>query len=305
VDGRSSDRTRTIVAGLACEDERIVLLDNPGRFPSSAMNRGIARARGEVIVRMDAHAEYAADHVATCVRVLRETRATAVGGGAFPVGSSYCQRAVRVALWSFLGMGGSAYRDPTREGFVESVWNESFRREAFETVGLFDPEQRANEDAEMNQRILEAGGAIYLSRDLLVRYHPRSSLRSLFAQYFGYGQGRARTLLRRGRLLSLRPAVPALALVAFAASVVAALAIPGWAAVPAWLVAGYVLSLIAGSLLAGARARDLDVVPLVPAVLVTMHAGHALGLISGLVRFARHGLRHAPLPTLGVVRSRA
>ena len=76
-DGGSRDATRAIVAGLAAEDPRVSLVDNPGRYPSAGLNEGIRRASGAVIVRMDAHAEYAPDYVATAVETLRRTGATA------------------------------------------------------------------------------------------------------------------------------------------------------------------------------------------------------------------------------------
>src|SRR3712207_7058136 len=61
--------------------------------------------------------------------------------------------------------------------FVESVWGGAFRREAFDYVGLFDAKARTNEDAELNQRIIEAGGTVYLSRDVVAFYYPRSSFK--------------------------------------------------------------------------------------------------------------------------------
>src|SRR5262249_60718032 len=40
-------------------------------------------------------------------------------------------------------------------------------------------------------------------------YHPRGSFGALARQYFRYGRGRARTLVKHGRFLSIRPAIPA------------------------------------------------------------------------------------------------
>src|SRR6185295_15203233 len=73
---------------------------------------------------------------------------------------------------------------------------------------LYDPGAITNEDAELNQRILAAGGRIYLSRDIVVHYSPRNSFRSLARQYFRYGRGRARTALRHLSLLNARGVVP-------------------------------------------------------------------------------------------------
>jgi succinoglycan biosynthesis protein ExoA len=157
---------------------------------------------------MDVHADYAADYVRRCVEVLERTGADNVGGAARARARTAFQRALCAALASPLGVGGSAYRSPDREGFVETVFNGAFRRRVFEEVGMYDPAAVTNEDAELNQRIIDAGGKIYLSRDIVAWYYPRESFGSLARQYFKYGMGRARTLLKHGRFLSVRPALP-------------------------------------------------------------------------------------------------
>jgi succinoglycan biosynthesis protein ExoA len=285
VDGRSRDGTRDIVRALAAEDRRILLLDNPARLQAAAMNLGIRRARGDVIIRMDAHADYAPDYVAASVRALRRTGALNVGGAMRPRARTFFQRALCAALSSPLGVGGSPCRDLDLEGYVESVWCGSFRRETFELVGLFDPTARTNEDAELNQRILERGGRVYQSRDVVGHYYPRASVGALFRQYFHYGLGRARTLCRRGRLLSLRPMVP-FATVVFFAALVALLPIAP-SAWPLLACAGAFYALVAT--FAAARVtlgEDARLLPVVAAIFPVMHFAHGIGFAVGLARHA-------------------
>ncbi len=208
-DGGSTDGTRAIVARLAAQDPRVVLVDNPGRVQAAGMNAAIRRARGQVIVRMDVHCEYAPDYVRRCVDALARSGADNVGGAQRARARTRFQRALCSALESPLGVGGASYRSDANEGFVDTVFLGAFRREMFERVGLYDPGAVTNEDAELNQRIHAAGGRIYLSRDIVVHYFPRDSFRGLARQYFRYGRGRARTLLKHGRLPSLRPLLPA------------------------------------------------------------------------------------------------
>ena len=47
-----------------------------------ALNAAIREARGEIIIRMDAHSMYAPDYIRHCVEVLNETNAENVGGPA-------------------------------------------------------------------------------------------------------------------------------------------------------------------------------------------------------------------------------
>jgi succinoglycan biosynthesis protein ExoA len=286
VDGRSTDKTRALVAALTLEDPRVALHDNPGRYQSAAMNIGIKRSRGDVIVRMDAHAEYAEDYVERSVEVLRRTGAANVGGAARPRARGFFQHALSAALGSPLGVGGSAYRDETREGFVESVFNGAFRREAFQLAGLYDPKSVTNEDAELNQRIIEAGGKVYLSRDIVVHYYPRDSLGALARQYFAYGQGRARTLYKRGRILSMRPLVPFATLTGFAVLAGASVLAP---AVSPLLTAACILYglLVVAEAVRVASRTHVAFALAIAAIFPVMHAAHGAGFWAGLVRHVR------------------
>jgi cellulose synthase/poly-beta-1,6-N-acetylglucosamine synthase-like glycosyltransferase len=211
-DGGSRDGTREILERLARADPRIRVLDNPGRIQAAGLNRILAEARGDVIVRMDVHCDYAPDYVAKCIAVLERTGADNVGGPPRCHGRSSFQRAVCAALRSPLGAGGAPQWDTRREGFVHSVPFGALRRDTLQAMGGFDPRAVTNEDAELNQRLIAAGRRVYLSPEIVFSYYPRASFAGLARQYFRYGQGRARTLVKHRGLLSLRPALPFLAL---------------------------------------------------------------------------------------------
>ncbi len=279
-EGGSTDGTREILARLANEDPRIHVLDNPDRLQAAGLNRILLQAKGDVIVRMDVHCEYAPDYVEKCVAVLERTGADNVGGAQRCRGRTEFEKAVCAALSSPLGVGGAAYRSPDNEGYVDTVFLGAFRRGALERIGAWDPGAITNEDAELNQRLVASGGRIYLSREIVVHYAPRGSLVSLARQYYRYGRGRARTLLKHRRFLSVRPALPFLVLGAGLALVVA---LP-WtnAAIYALLVAAVALAAEATRVGAsGGLAR----VAVVLAVLPTVVLSHGSGFASGLVRY--------------------
>ena len=278
-DGMSVDATREILGRLAAADARIRLVDNPARIQAAGLNECIRRARGDVIVRIDVHADYAPDFVQKCVAVLERTGADNVGGAARPKARTFFQRCVAAALRSPLGIGGSKYRKSEEEGFVESVWPGAFDRRVFERVGMFDPNAITNEDAELNQRILDSGGRVYMSREIVSHYYPRGSMRALSRQYFKYGQGRARTLLKHRKLLSIRPALPFLGLMGEAIVL----------GVAPWQIGG--LSLMGYALATGAeavrvgRGEGLAAIPVVWAIFPVLHASHGAGFATGLVRY--------------------
>ncbi|HZU85079.1 MAG TPA: glycosyltransferase family 2 protein [Polyangiaceae bacterium] len=280
-DGMSIDATREILSRLAIEDGRIRLVDNPARIQAAGLNECVRRARGDVVVRMDVHAEYARDFVRKCVEVLERTGADNVGGAARPMAHGFFQRCVAAALGSPLGIGGSRYRKADVEGEVESIWPGAFRRDVFERVGLFDPRAVTNEDAELNQRIVASGGRVYASREIVVHYYPRESMRALARQYFKYGEGRARTLLKHRRFLSWRPALPFL----WVAGEAALLATSAWHPLGAWSLAAYALATGAEAVRVG-RSEGLAAIPVVWSIFPVLHVSHGVGFAAGLVRYA-------------------
>ncbi len=281
-DGGSTDGTREIIARMSADDPRIRLVENPERIQAPAMNRMIHAALGDVIVRMDVHCEYADDYVRQCVDALERTGADNVGGAQRSRSKTFFQRALCAALESPLGVGGAKYRGADYEGFVDTVFLGAFRRRVFETVGLYDPNAITNEDAELNQRILAVGGKVFLSRDVVVHYYPRDSFESLARQYFKYGRGRARTLLKMGRFLSVRPALPFL-LVCGGATLIATSAVQPFTP---FAFGGYAVVTLLEAARVGRKAGVLAI-PVVWAIFPVLHVSHGLGFGAGLLRYAR------------------
>jgi glycosyltransferase involved in cell wall biosynthesis len=279
-DGGSTDGTRDILARLARDDGRIRVIDNPDRIQAAGLNQVLTEARGEVIIRMDVHCEYAPDYAEKCVAVLERTGADNVGGAQRCLGRTPFERAVCAALRSPLGVGGAAYRSHDNEGLVDTVFLGAYKRSVFDRIGPWDPRAITNEDAELNQRLVDAGGRIYLSRDIVVHYVPRGSLPALARQYYRYGRGRARTLLKHRRFLTIRPALPFLAVVA-GLTLVAALPWTDAALYAAGLAAvavGIEAIRVGSSDGTGCVARVMALLP-------TIVISHGLGFGAGLVRY--------------------
>src|SRR5262249_16705208 len=226
-------------------------------------------------------ARYAKDFVRQCVTVLAETGAQNVGGAARPLSEGWFQRAVCAALASPLAVGGSRYRNPDAEGFVDTVFPGAFPRQVFAHVGGFDDNAITNEDAELNQRILRAGGRVYLSRRIIVHYFPRDSLRGLARQYFKYGMGRARTLLKHRTLPTPRPTIPFLMVVGGATL----LATSAWQPFTPFAFGLYGLATSAEAL--RVSRHDLKLAPVVALVFPVLHVSHGIGFAAGLVRYLR------------------
>ncbi len=280
-DGGSQDKTREIVSRLMQEDGRIRLLDNSKhRIQSYAMNLGIKESKGELILVTDVHAEYAGNYVSKLVEAFQRTGADCAGGAQRAKAQTWFQEALCAVLGSPLGVGGAPYRSADADGFVDTVFPGSFRRSILEKVGLYDVKAITNEDAELQQRILEAGGKVYLSKDVVVHYYPRKSFRLLAKQYFKYGDGRARTLLLHGRFPVMRPLIP----FAFVMSGATLLVVPPLQAFAPLFFGTYAALTGLEALHVGSKV-GLWAVPVVWAIFPTMHISHGIGMLQGLVKY--------------------
>ncbi len=178
-DGMSEDGTGDILARYVAGDSRVRVVDNPARTTPEALNRAIELARGEVILRLDAHAEMASDYISKCVAALQATGAMNAGGVRIECArdAGVFADAIVAALTSGFGVGNARYRFRTgRAGWVDTVFGGCWRREVFERVGRFNPKLARSQDIEFNQRLRKMGGRIWMTPDAVTYYYTRSRL---------------------------------------------------------------------------------------------------------------------------------
>jgi len=227
-DGRSTDNSRLIVEELAAIHPRLHLLDNPARLQSAGVNLAV-RCFGEGmrwLVRVDAHCGYPPQYAASLVRAAVAQGATSVVVPMITKGEGCFQRAAAAAQNSVLGNGGSSHRRLTTGRFIDHGHHALFDLALFSAVGGYDESFSHNEDAELDLRLMAAGGRIWLEPSLALTYWPRRAPGPLFRQYKGYGSGRARTLARHGTRMKLRQAAPLAVAPALALAAVGLLLVP-------------------------------------------------------------------------------
>jgi glycosyltransferase involved in cell wall biosynthesis len=211
VDGRSSDRTCEIVEEIRANNPSVRLLDNPAGIVPTAMNIGIRAARGDVIIRADGHNIYPRDYAQNCVSCLEQTGADNVGGPWVTAAAddSLSARLVAAILSNPFGVGDSKFRTSNMEGFVDTVPFGAFRKEVFDKVGLYNEKLVRNQDNELNSRIREAGGRIYLSPSLTTRYHPVKAFAGLLRYAYRTCKWHIFTLRENKNSMGVRHLAPA------------------------------------------------------------------------------------------------
>jgi len=282
VDGRSSDRTREIIEEIRERNPQVRCLDNPAGIVPTAMNIGIRAARGEVIIRADGHNVYPQDYAANCVKYLTETGADNVGGPwvTLAAGENFSARLVAAVLSSPFGVGNSKFRTGREEGFVDTVPFGAFRREVFDRVGMYNEKLVRNQDNELNARIREAGGRIYLTRTLTTHYHPVKNFLSLLKYAFRTSQWHMFTLRENEKSMGWRHLAPATFLVLLLALLVASSESAMGRALFLGMLSAYVLSGFYFSLRANIGG-NWDVAMVQPFATFCFHVAYGAGTLIG------------------------
>lgn len=282
VDGMSNDGTRDILRELAASDQRIVLMDNPDRVQTVALNKGIKQARGDVIIRVDGHLTVAADFISRSVAVLREKPDVWCAGGIMEtVGRTYMGRVIAAAMTSPFGVGAGNYRCGKLQGYTRSVPFGAVPRWVFDIVGFYDEQLSRNEDDDFTLRRVLAGGKAYLDPRIRSRYYCRGTLRTLARQYFQYGFWRIRTIQKHRTVLSPRQCVPLL----FVAGWIVLILVSLWWPLARWVLlvyaSLYAVGLLVGTIQASRRA-GASVAFCLPLAFACLHFGYGLGMLKGI-----------------------
>ncbi len=287
-DGLSTDRTREVIAAWqqAHPDLAVRVVDNPQRIIPAALNRAIAAARGEIIVRLDAHSVPAPDYIARSVAALEAGKGDNVGGvwQIRPGNQRWVARSIAAAAAHPIGVGDARYRYATTAAAVDTVPFGAFRRDLIERIGGFDETLLTNEDYEFNTRIRESGGTVWLDPAIRSAYFARPTLRALARQYWRYGYWKTQMLRRYPHTLRWRQALPPL----FVLGLVVLTLLSPWARAFRLLLALQVgacaLALLAAGLHVSLKRRDPALLVGFPLAVAVMHLSWGSGFLWGWLR---------------------
>lgn len=282
-DGQSTDATCEIVREFQLDHPNLFLHGNPRCWSSAGRNVAVRAARGDLLVVIDGHCDLGNPHYLT------DLAAAFAASGADCIGrpqpldvlhATPLQQAIAAARSSRLGHHPDSFIYSSAERFVppESVAI-AYRRDVFETVGLFDETFDACEDVEFNHRVARAGLRCYFTPKVRVHYYPRASLRGLFRQMVRYGRGRVRLLRKHPDTFSVPCLLPAAFLIGLIVGAGAALFSPWLAAAYGAVLTVYVVAVLLGSVAAAFQARSVRILPWLPLVFATIHVGAGAGFL--------------------------
>ncbi len=176
-DALSQDKTREVIAAFqqAHPDLEMHIKENACRSIPSGLNLAGASARGEILIRLDAHCIPIPEYVERCVDDIEKAKGAVVGGVWIiqAGGSEFVAEGIAKAASHPLGVGDAMYRLRAAEGPVDTVPFGAFRRALFGKMGGFDESLLTNEDYEFNTRVRQRGELIWLDPEIRSIYIAR------------------------------------------------------------------------------------------------------------------------------------
>jgi glycosyltransferase involved in cell wall biosynthesis len=272
--GPSKDRTNEIAAQLHAKDSRVVLVENPTGRTAAGLNAAIAKARFEIICRIDGHAEISKSYIADAVEIMQSKSAVNVGGVMAAVGKTPFENAVARAMRSPIGVGGARFHIGGEAGPADTVYLGVFNKSALVAAGGYDERFIRAQDWELNFRLRESGGLIWFDPRLEVVYRPRPNLKTLARQYYEYGRWRRAVTRQHKGTVNYRYLAPPVATLIIAASLITGLALHPLFFIPALT---YASAILMSSLAIGKNWSERITLP---AVLTTMHISWGVGFIT-------------------------
>jgi glycosyltransferase involved in cell wall biosynthesis len=280
-DGMSDDGTRELLQEIAQREPILRVIDNSEWIVSTGLNAAIRAARGDTIVRLDAHAYYEPDYIVRVVDWLHRTKADVVGGVMLvePTDDTFLGRAIAHSIGHRFGSGNAHYKTArvTEPRHVDTVPFGCFRRQLFEEIGFFREDLARSQDMEFNLRVRAKGGTILLVPDVRCRYQARSDLGRVIRYYFSNGFWVVFPLKFGVRAFKLRHMVP----FAFVASLVISLALWPWTPWGGYLfvaaLGSYLLAAGAAALHIAWREKRLEYLLTMPPAFLLLHVVHGAG----------------------------
>lgn len=286
VDGESTDNSVKIVEDYGkMNNIKIKILSNPKKNLASGWNLGIKNAKGDIVVRPDAHSTIEKDFLSKSVETLNENDAICVGGKINSVCTGgYLAKAISCVLSSPFGVGNSQFRIGNKAQYVDTVAYGAYRKEVFKEVGYFNESLERNQDLEMHSRIKKIGGKFYFNPEIKSDYFTRSTYKGFVSQAFKNGKWNIITLNWQKSALSIRHFVPLIFTLSLLINFIFTLIFSPWKYILILEVSLYILGIIYG-LTGIIKENNYRYIFVAPILFLSLHISYGLGSMIGIVDY--------------------
>jgi len=293
VDGESSDGTVEIIKKYISDNPFIQVLHNPKRYTPVSMNMGIRTTSAEYIFILSAHAKYGKSYFSTLLYYIKELKADCVGAilETEVKNKNKKSNAIKAVLQHRFGVGDASFRTGTfaiKE--VDTVAFGCYRKASLEKFGLFDERLIRNQDIELNKRIVNGGGKIYLIPDVSCVYYARENFKDLAKNNYANGKWNILTAYYTNSFnaLSLRHFVPLLFVLSLIVPLLFSLFLPQIA----WLSLLSLVSYLALVIILSFKLRteNRSFIYLLGSFL-TLHLSYGIGSLAGIFSVSKKRIK--------------
>ena len=285
VDAMSTDQTKQLMMDFSKKEhgfKRVVVLNNEKKIQAAGWNVAIKEARGDIILRIDAHTMIPSDFVTKNVQCILSGEN--VSGGRRPnvvEDETPWKHTLLLAESSMFGSSIAPYRKGNHKTYVKSVFHGAYRKEVFEKAGLFNENLGRTEDNEMHYRIRKAGYKICFNPDIISYQNIRNSWLGMLRQKYGNGHWIGLTLGICPRCFSIHHFVPLLFILALI--ITGFLALIGYKCLFFLLCVLYVAIDLLMSLFAIRKQRKYIYYFLLPIIFLSLHIAYGVGTLFGII----------------------
>jgi len=258
-----------------------------GKNPSENRNRGIQKAKGEIIAFIDDDARVNKDLLKNAEEFFNQHPEIDVVGGPqlTPKDDSFFAKATGCALSSFFGTYTMSNRYRLGELSLNadetSLTSANFfvRRKVFKKIGGFNPLLFPGEDPELITRMKQNGIKVAYSPSIIIYHRRRSDYTSFCKQFFKYGKVRVlkeKINKKKIGLVFLTPSLFTLYLIL----VVPLTVIHKIFLLP--LAIYFIIALIFS--IAISLRKNILYLPLLPFIFLSIHASYGLGMLYSMLK---------------------
>ena len=205
VDGMSNDGTYEMLQELQ-KTYDFTLLRNEQQNAAAGRNRGIEKARADVIAFIDGDAVAYSDWLKNIAQALETHKVAGVGGpDLLPPDSIFKSRAIARVMTSPMSRGGKL--NPSTQHTMEDgtsyvdhipTCNLALRREVIDEVGMFDEAFVKGQDLELNYRIRQAGYQLLYSSNIRVVHYRKQHIREFARQIYKWAKAKVAITKKHG-----------------------------------------------------------------------------------------------------------
>lgn len=286
IDSNSTDNTKEIMNEFLYSNKlfkTIKVLDNYKKILPCGWNIALKEAKGDIILRVDAHSRLPSDFIEKNVENIKIGEKI-VGGKRISIinQENNWQKALLQGEKSIFGSGIAKYRRDKKREYVKTLAHAAYSREVFDNVGIYDERLVRTEDNEMHYRMRKAGYKFLLDPNIVSYHNARNKLLKMCKQKFLNGYWIGLTLGIQPRCFSVYHFIPLIFVLVLAISFI--LSISLYKNLFIFTIIPYILALILITIKSILDDKFYIQLLLLPFILLFLHLSYGIGTLIGIIK---------------------